>query len=49
VDALGDDGEHAGHVAVDCLAAGCGKRKVSALNLVRNEACKSYLARRPWP
>lgn len=23
MDALGDDGEHAGHVAVDCLAAGC--------------------------
>ena len=23
VDALGDDGEHACHVAVDCLAAGC--------------------------
>lgn len=23
VDALGNDGEHAGHVAVDCLAAGC--------------------------
>ena len=27
VDALGDDCEHAGHVAVDCLAAGCGKGK----------------------
>lgn len=25
VDALGDDGEHAGHVAVDGLATGCGK------------------------
>lgn len=25
VDALGDDGEHACHVAVDCLAAGCKK------------------------
>jgi hypothetical protein len=31
VDALGDDGEHACHVAVDCLAAGCEKRKVSTL------------------
>ena len=26
VDALGNDGEHACHVAVDCLAAGCGKK-----------------------
>lgn len=23
VDALGDNGQHASHVAVDCLAAGC--------------------------
>lgn len=27
VDALGDDGEHACHVAVDCLAAGCERNK----------------------
>ena len=26
VDALGNDGEHACHVAVDCLAAGCGDK-----------------------
>jgi hypothetical protein len=26
VDALGDDCEHAGHVAVDCLAAGCERK-----------------------
>ena len=32
VDALGDDCEHAGHVAVDCLAAGCG-RNMSVLRL----------------
>ena len=29
VNALGDNGEHARHVAVDCLAAGCGRGKVS--------------------
>jgi hypothetical protein len=31
VDALGDNGEHACHVAVDCLAAGCGEEIVSTL------------------
>ena len=40
VDALGDDCEHACHVAVDCLAAGCEKRKVSiAYAGVRCEQC----------
>jgi hypothetical protein len=33
VDALGDNGEHACHVAVDCLAAGCGKEIVSTLHM----------------
>jgi hypothetical protein len=34
VDALGDDCEHAGHVAVHCLAAGCERKEVSIAELV---------------
>jgi hypothetical protein len=34
VDAFGDDCEHAGHVAVDCLAAGCERKEVSIAELV---------------
>ena len=32
VDALGDDCEHACHVAVDSLATGCERKKVSIMN-----------------
>lgn len=50
VDALGDDGEHACHVAVDCLAAGC-RDRVSTLCLcsvfekdINNSPCSKTMA-----
>jgi hypothetical protein len=49
VDALGDDVEHTCHVAVNCLAAGCGIKSQYVAHAFESKGCKTYLARRPWP
>ena len=51
VNALGDDCEHACHVAVDCLAAGC-EEKVSIASMgarlkQRNSPCSKTMAMGP--